>query len=189
MGAFEQPRWIKFQSTPPMQGATHIVMSNGLVVESFNPRPPMQGATVTSSFAETPEVVSIHAPYAGSDGHLVQPHRSFRCFNPRPLCRERRKCEGKFDIAFYVSIHAPYAGSDLCVDCPMCYHAVSIHAPYAGSDVDIKIIESRSHVSIHAPYAGSDGMRAQDIADKYGFNPRPLCRERRSGEPGNVMVA
>ena len=35
-------------------------------------------------------------------------------------------------------------------------------------------------VSIHAPYAGSDFIEAHYMQNKSGFNPRPLCRERRA---------
>ena len=36
-------------------------------------------------------------------------------------------------------------------------------------------------VSIHAPYAGSDPAGIDPSHSSYGFNPRPLCRERRQG--------
>ena len=57
-------------------------------------------------------LVSIHAPYAGSDV-------DFSLTSP----------------AVGVSIHAPYAGSDghESDNIPR-IHRVSIHAPYAGSD-------------------------------------------------------
>ena len=78
----------------------------------FQSTPPMQGATETGTSGIYHVGVSIHAPYAGSDVigmHFLCLHISF---NPRPLCRERRFCQYHLLVAQTVSIHAPYAGSD-----------------------------------------------------------------------------
>ena len=78
-----------FQSTLPMQGAT-ITLS--IIIDfftNFNPR----SLCRERLFEPTSEIIngyiSIHAPYAGSDG-----------------CLKWRLYE------IYISIHAPYAGSD-----------------------------------------------------------------------------
>ena len=79
----------------------------------FQSTPPMQGATIFISILFQIINVSIHAPYAGSDGH--KPHR--------------------LRMVQSVSIHAPYAGSDVEQLTRMrATQIVSIHAPYAGSD-------------------------------------------------------
>ena len=57
----------RFQSTPPMQGAT---IWHWIVLEfiTFQSTPPMQGATIfTDIITGRWIMVSIHAPYAGSD--------------------------------------------------------------------------------------------------------------------------
>ena len=130
-------------------------------------------------------LVSIHAPYAGSDAGGKERRPYGAGFNPRPLCRERR-CElRKVYHRYHVSIHAPYAGSDDTFPTPLCYTiqgfnprplcrerlsgitqllpslGVSIHAPYAGSDVLSKDDARQFKVSIHAPYAGSDSNFSQ----------------------------
>ena len=80
---------VKFQSTPPMQGATvQLAMDHG-----WKP-------------------VSIHAPYAGSDRKQKLLVGALAGFNPRPLCRERHPNPDDGEMITSVSIHAPYAGSD-----------------------------------------------------------------------------
>ena len=60
-----RPMW--FQSTPPMQGAT-IRMDFAPDLLKFQSTPPMQGATVIDDHKYVVFIlVSIHAPYAGSD--------------------------------------------------------------------------------------------------------------------------
>ena len=55
-----------FQSTPPMQGATES--DRGVIIEmEFQSTPPMQGATRSFTVCIFVLIVSIHAPYAGSD--------------------------------------------------------------------------------------------------------------------------
>ena len=110
------PSLSGFQSTPPMQGATDSATRILTGEEEFQSTPPMQGATVRRFLCHDICVVSIHAPYAGSDAG------------------ERGETLWK-----YVSIHAPYAGSD--VNRKNAYRlvfTVSIHAPYAGSDAKCK---------------------------------------------------
>ena len=57
-----------FQSTPPMQGATMAAGREGNALSGFQSTPPMQGATTAETPEEPVTTVSIHAPYAGSDG-------------------------------------------------------------------------------------------------------------------------
>ena len=139
----------------------------------------MQGATGLVGLINDSGGVSIHAPYAGSDG--ISP----------PCAPGIRR----------VSIHAPYAGSDCSGYRGVHEMHVSIHAPYAGSDdlpgdtesgvcgfnprplcrerltrtlakdaarefqstppmqgatKSVRVVPDPRGVSIHAPYAGSD---------------------------------
>ena len=94
----ERPSWqidrfgfMKFQSTPPMQGATEQRVTY-LENNQFQSTPPMQGATSAVNYG-----------IAGNNG-----------FNPRPLCRERLRAGTGREWTWEVSIHAPYAGSDEC---------------------------------------------------------------------------
>ena len=51
--------------------------------------------------------------------------------------------------------------------------------PMQGATKSVHVFNDQVRVSIHAPYAGSDGLEAAEMAITVGFNPRPLCRERR----------
>ncbi len=104
--------FVPFQSTPPMQGATMFSEISSRNTIGFNPRPlcrerhnkdsahasaaafqstpPMQGATQCELCIYSNGIVSIHAPYAGSDRNHNRWTCRIRSFNPRPLCRERR---------------------------------------------------------------------------------------------------
>ncbi len=150
---------LTFQSTPPMQGATHFRQSSDACCDCFNPRPLCRERHLFQHFRDSRQIVSIHAPYAGSD------------------------TADATALAFTtVSIHAPYAGSDEKYPIYIGDLKVSIHAPYAGSDAPALSLFPGTVVSIHAPYAGSDGPRSSMALDTGSFNPRPLCRERLSAQ-------
>ena len=55
-----------FQSTLPMQGATVSAESKYLLFK-FQSTLPMQGATSNIAHIAAIKIISIHAPYAGSD--------------------------------------------------------------------------------------------------------------------------
>ena len=82
-------RYNWFQSTPPMQGATVIIYILQAGPICFNPRPLCRERHIAEVVQTSGTIVSIHAPYAGSDA----------------------PAEGT-DPLLCVSIHAPYAGSD-----------------------------------------------------------------------------
>ena len=128
-------RYLRFQSTPPMQGATWL-SENPLMVL----------------------YVSIHAPYAGSDAYEYCVENVTGCpldwsqmynrrirvlcrecdsgrFNPRPLCRER-------PMARRLSVS------------PSLFQSTP---PMQGATKFVLVASFRCFVSIHAPYAGSDG--------------------------------
>ena len=131
------------------------------IYKLFQSTPPMQGATFIRHYKDADNVVSIHAPYAGSDSAFTSSRFLPVGFNPRPLCRERQVAAYSRPSLTAVSIHAPYAGSDDASVAARSATSVSIHAPYAGSDVK-QIRQFRGlQVSIHAPYAGSDGVLAE----------------------------
>ena len=102
----------------------------------FQSTPPMRGAT-GSEYHACPMCceISIHAPHAGSDQEIWRDIPNYEDFNPRPPCGERRYSLLTFGLLFTISIHAPHAGSDfitlLLQILPMW---ISIHAPHAGSD-------------------------------------------------------
>ena len=149
----------KFQSTPPMQGATKQSWWNFLNMYSFNPRPlcrerpvgslrlyrearcfnprPLCRERLYHAEDESPETsVSIHAPYAGSDPKSLNKVRKTYGFNPRPLCRERPFTVSLSLLGLLFQSTPPMQGATIHRFYIAPGFVVSIHAPYAGSDPD-----------------------------------------------------
>ena len=123
--------WV-FQSTLPLRGATH----NRLWYnhdKKFQSTLPLRGATKVCRFWDMYNLISIHAPLAGSDRSSPNCMLSSAYFNPRSPCGERPvscTCRNSRGI----SIHAPLAGSDWMIRRYILTFVISIHAPLAGSD-------------------------------------------------------
>ena len=101
-------------------------------------------------------LVSIHAPYIGSD--LIDAHAI-------PL--------------IYVSIHAPYIGSDLShLEERDDYYGFNPRSLHRERRYGLRYSIIGDRVSIHAPYIGSDGDHSSMRAATSRFNPRSLHRER-----------
>ena len=171
----------------------------------FHSTPPMQGAT-KSPFDLLLKfyLVSIHAPYAGSDGSLpeAEPGQDqfqstppmqgatidglIGCckdagFNPRPLCRERLDANAYYWVLIGFQSTPPMQGATASDRGYLPGRFVSIHAPYAGSDQEVygrdcEYCEFQST----PPMQGATLCIRESDSFRSGFNPRPLCRERRN---------
>ena len=74
---------------------------------------PVRGATFARRLAVPVEIpISIHAPRAGSDRHLLQQGLVLLYFNPCSPCGERPASVRSISASTKISIHAPRAGSD-----------------------------------------------------------------------------
>ena len=78
-----------FQSTPPVWGATYVILDIWYHVNYFNPRPP-----------------------CGGRRSIVRTFSSPSYFNPRPPCGGRRGGHQEQNDALDISIHAPRVGGD-----------------------------------------------------------------------------
>ncbi len=174
----------------PYAGSDRCTRSGRLRCCLFQSTPPMQGATHGRHLEEIYKGVSIHAPYAGSDfvplseteqeamfqstppmQGATQQAQAGSCscegFNPRPLCRERLYRLYGSGRCNEVSIHAPYAGSDSIGELvALNIDRFQSTPPMQGATTIMLTNEIRKIVSIHAPYAGSD------FASSIGF-PNP----------------
>ena len=154
-------------------------------------------------------VVSIHAPYAGSDrvcapsGRRMccfNPHplcrerprssypqpRPHNCFNPRPLCRERRtRYPRSLSMGAFQST-PPMQGATIYCERDIFYPKFQSTPPMQGATLLSVSRYISPSVSIHAPYAGSDphGYPGREVVRC--FNPRPLCRERHQRTPAHL---
>ena len=152
---------VLFQSTPPMQGATQDDRScPGWM--GFNPRPLCRERLTADKLPNLGAIVSIHAPYAGSDAQRpVMLHR-LCSFNPRPLCRERRRKHGK--------------------NWKRC--GFQSTPPMQGATRLILIRRQKRQCFNPRPLCRERPWLLEEKVTLYqGFNPRPLCRERRLRKP------
>ena len=123
-----------FQSTLPMRGATHLPQLLTFPVFRFQSTLPMRGATDADALAYIQQLISIHAPHAGSDRFNLG-----------------------LDRKMTISIHAPHAGSDFRRICrrPLQYLFQST-LPMRGATQRGEHNILCDLISIHAPHAGSD---------------------------------
>ena len=145
----------RFQSTPPVRGATLTAFGRNVARDDFNPRPPCGGRprpsvgkTSLAIFQSTPPVrgataifaiiqndrrISIHAPRAGGD--------------PVDAVEQLRKLG--------ISIHAPRAGGDGSVDLAnKAAKKFQSTPPVRGATWCSRRRHIRQRISIHAPRAG-----------------------------------
>ena len=124
--------------------------------------------------------ISIHAPRVGSDPQYLQKPPEAADFNPRSPCGERHiPTEVSVKVAV-ISIHAPRVGSDIDKPGFHLHGEISIHAPRVGSDYNDAVSAARdTQISIHAPRVGSDIQSRPARPQKFYFNPRSPCGERR----------
>ena len=130
---FGKTRSLKFQSTPPVRGATYEECV-AVHAEQFQSTPPVRGATGAENTNAVLAYISIHAPRAGGD--LVTDEDKFPTndFNPRPPCGGRLRQNLPRPATVHISIHAPRAGGDLRRLPAAREVQISIHAPRAGGD-------------------------------------------------------
>ena len=149
-----------FQSTLPARGATCGCFQGGQAGE-FQSTLPARGATMRHMADIVGDLVSIHAPRAGSDTHV--PH----------------------GISATVLFQSTLPARGATYSWGWCGKArrVSIHAPRAGSDGFSVIWPPSPGVSIHAPRAGSDSMPVLLAGLGTCFNPRSPRGERQPVSP------
>ena len=118
-----------------MRGATRAGRQ-GDVGMTFQSTLPMRGATRRSRASGKQDIISIHAPHAGSDqGHHCH-KRDGGNFNPRSPCGERppRSTSSSGSATFQSTL--PMRGATRLHYPASRLQRISIHAPHAGSDAD-----------------------------------------------------
>ena len=143
----------------------------------------MRGATHLEVALVVEELVSTHAPLAGSDLRHEGIDPAGESFNPRSPCGERPEPKRTTLTKEGFNPRSP---------CGERYHGpqsdpgrlVSTHAPLAGSDEGQIAPSQPDLVSTHAPLAGSDRQAPWCTCAGAGFNPRSPCGERRPPAAG-----
>ena len=156
-------RWpARFQSTPPVRGATIIPADQFDVQQVFQSTPPVRGATATPTpkiffrvgFQSTPPVRG--ATYTDTELRAITVN-----FNPRPPCGGRRRTSAFSTQPSAISIHAPRAGGDFYCNTNWCKNMLFQSTP---------------------PVRGATASRHRGLTRPTHFNPRPPCGGRRSGQ-------
>ena len=159
----------------------------------FQPTLPLRGATRLRQLPACGDVVSTHAPLAGSDLGCAVVYCHHHRFQPTLPLRGATRLGAVGGRKVRVSTHAPLAGSD---DPPELGDDpawdVSTHAPLAGSDLPARDPARRLAVSTHAPLAGSDGAIGRQAIGYHLFQPTlPLRGATRvhTGRQGRAGVS
>ena len=149
-------RFIQFQSTLPVWGATTTARRSSLIPTISIHAPRVGSDKIPSPSIRVPSMISIHAPRVGSDICCGIRQFVITDFNPRSPCGERlwsRKVLSKTN-GFQSTL--PVWGATQIKPRARNGSAISIHAPRVGSDSDV-------------PWPSHEW--------RY-FNPRSPCGER-----------
>ena len=148
--------------------------------DRFQSTLPLRGATVAVLEQRVKNLISIHAPLAGSDEahHILS--RTYKNFNPRSPCGERPspRLQSIYGAIFQSTL--PLRGATVGLNQIAQLVRISIHAPLAGSDAVI-FHDGQQDFRFQStlPLRG-----ATERGHEYGrhvlhFNPRSPCGERR----------
>ena len=168
----------------------------------FQSTPPVRGATLLKWGLRHRPCISIHAPRAGGDRCCKAIAHKKPYFNPRPPCggrlpffvfvflimkfqstppvRGATSIRGGRKVACEISIHAPRAGGD----CRGLVNASDFKTfqstpPVRGATLRLALRCGGDRISIHAPRAGGDSSAPARCFCRTDFNPRPPCGGRR----------
>ena len=173
-------RFVIFQSTLPVRGATILILL-AVVIVFISIHAPRAGSDEDCNMkCKQCKRISIHAPRAGSDQVGFEYPLIPSYFNPRSPCGERRGYQPAFDGTADISIHAPRAGSDYVFPGWKISRKISIHAPRAGSDgLSGQIVISYYEFQSTLPVRGATLSNVLILSMVVDFNPRSPCGERR----------
>ena len=191
-----------FQSTLPVRGATGAGKGLRAKACNFNPRSPCGERRNVCGHNLAFDLISIHAPRAGSDREYEIPIPKTNTFQSTLPVRGATAVALCVAKTADISIHAPRAGSDNLSSarrsassdfnprspCGERRAVVLIvqrdeiqfqsTLPVRGATAIGYILGSRLSISIHAPRAGSDAYLLGVSLSVRNFNPRSPCGER-----------
>ena len=126
----------------------------------------------------TRQIISIHAPLAGSDTVGIMVAASVWDFNPRSPCGERPLRGGKMVELSRFQSTLPLRGATLDFWMDSCVKIFQSTLPLRGATTFVILDHITHTISIHAPLAGSDAFLPATIQPRRDFNPRSPCGER-----------
>ena len=190
-----------FNPRPPCGERRFRLVANP-TVKKFQSTPPVWGATCLNKCATPRREVSIHAPRVGSDPVAQAVCGRRFGFNPRPPCGERRRNTGSGSRSSVFQSTPPvwgatckapgwWRGRRLFQSTPPVWGATNVPRgaadstlfqstpPVWGATCPNCAVAAALAVSIHAPRVGSDSNPYSLASGPTCFNPRPPCGERR----------
>ena len=167
----------RFQSTPPVWGATKAESGN-CGGKAFQSTPPVWGATCLSCEVFPRRLDFNPRPPCGERPPYVIFCSGKSDFNPRPPCGERLcSVDSKTPAGIFQSTPPVWGATRICFQFQL-EEYISIHAPRVGSDYEGMSNNQLKIISIHAPRVGSDFLSPVFHPSSRNFNPRPPCGER-----------
>ena len=148
-------KYIKFQSTHPLRGAT------GKVKRS-----------------QKQAYISIHAPLAGCDPSPNPPAAARHYFNPRTPCGVRLRLTRLSDQRLNFNPRTPCGVRHSSPSSNPLYIAFQSTHPLRGATRSTSSCSLPSSISIHAPLAGCDQNNRCKVRISLYFNPRTPCGVR-----------
>ena len=149
----------------------------------------LRGATRFAVAAESPNVVSIHAPLARCDAESYCRKCSRRCFNPRTSCEVRQSLRIILVTkAKFQSTHLLRGATLILYLSPSNQMFQSTHL-LRGATLFGHACRISLRVSIHAPLARCDGGTTLRRGCLPRFNPRTSCEVRQQKDVFIVSFA
>ena len=180
-GMSDPEKWIRFQSTLPVRGATSFSRAAFAGSCYFNPRSPCGERHTKAGLSQRFTRISIHAPRAGSDPTSKKSLGVILYFNPRSPCGERRRATRWQRSTARFQSTLPVRGATTSHALAEEYREISIHAPRAGSDANLDSMPPLrlSRFQSTLPVRGATMQLEIIVTTRRDFNPRSPCGERR----------
>ena len=150
----------------------------------FQSTPPVWGATRDGYRCRLCDLISIHAPRVGGDSRTCGRWRCCMNFNPRPPCGGRPLTQRRCCAGLYFNPRPPCGGRLFSVAPDYKLSSISIHAPRVGGDEITPACPSTSGNFNPRPPCGGRRNRCMSREQNRDFNPRPPC----GGRPANRGV-
>ena len=160
-----------------MRGATGRSFHSG-INSSFQPTLPVRGATLLVDEIHQNDIISTHAPRAGSDHHSIDGVKVVFISTHAPRAGSDCVCI-LFWFQWLISTHAPRAGSDPCSEIGPAFSThFNPRSPCGERHLAMDGTITTAEISTHAPRAGSDLICNYLTQKCKYFNPRSPCGER-----------
>ena len=159
-------------------GERHRLITGMETCLEFQSTLPLRGATYEQEYELTYNIISIHAPLAGSDMKTYVHYTDDMNFNPRSPCGERPVLSVFSVAALDFNPRSPCG--ERRQDSKRGFRTYQFQStlPLRGATAQTFLGEGRLRISIHAPLAGSDSGYSADFNGLENFNPRSPCGER-----------